>query len=153
VARQQTVERMADAALPAGIQPTLGPLATPIGEVYRYTLKGATADPLTLRTLEDWVIRPALLRVPGVADVVSQGGLVKEIHVTPDPVKMAALGVGLTDIFTALSKASDNATGGYLERGQEMFVIRAIGVFKGLADIGDVRVAYHADVPVTLKDV
>jgi cobalt-zinc-cadmium resistance protein CzcA len=153
VARQQTIERVAEATLPTGIQPTLGPLATPIGEVYRYTLDGATSDPMTLRTLQDWVVRPALLRVPGVADVVSQGGLVKEIHVTPDPVKMAALGVGLTDIFTALAKASDNATGGYVERGQEMFVIRAIGVFKELADIGDVRVGYHGDVAVALKDV
>src|SRR5262249_60646976 len=96
---------------PAGIQPTLGPLATPIGEVYRYTLKGQTADPLTLRTLQDWVVRPALLRVPGVADVVSHCGLVKEIHVTPDPVKMATRGVGLTRIFTALSAASHIATG------------------------------------------
>src|SRR6266568_8386154 len=71
VARQQVMERLADAELPEGVKPGLGPLATPIGEVYRYTLKGPTADPMTLRTLQDWVVRPAIMRVPGVAAVVS----------------------------------------------------------------------------------
>src|SRR5213082_1015720 len=108
---------MPDADLPAGVEPDLGPLATPIGEVYRYTLAGPGADPMTLRPLQDWVVRPALLRVPGVADVVSYGGLVKEIHVEPQPTKMAALGVVLDDLFGALSKASANASGGSIERG------------------------------------
>jgi len=153
IARQQVMERLADAELPNDVKPALGPLATPIGEVYRYTLEGAGADPMTLRTLQDWMVRPALLRVNGVADVVTQGGLVKEIHVTPDPKKMAALGVGLSDLFAALAKASDNATGGYMERGAEMFVIRSVGVFRDLGDIGEVRVAYHEDVPVHVKDV
>ena len=71
VARQQIMERIPDANLPAGIEPDLGPLATPIGEVYRYTLEGVGADPMTLRTVQDWIVRPALMRVPGVADVVS----------------------------------------------------------------------------------
>src|SRR5437763_2560743 len=93
VARQQITERIPDANLPAGISPDLGPLATPIGEVYRYTLEGAGADPMTLRTTQDWVVRPAMMRVPGVADVVSYGGLQREIHVEPNPTKMAATGV------------------------------------------------------------
>src|SRR5690348_10219239 len=101
VARQQIMERISDANLPPGIEPDLGPLATPIGEVYRYTLEGAGADPMTLRTIQDWVVRPALMRVPGVADVVSYGGLVKEIHVEPSPTKMAATGVVLDDLFQA----------------------------------------------------
>src|SRR5215813_9179927 len=91
-ARAQVLERLRDAELPEGVTPELGPMATPIGEVYRYTLTGRGADPMTLRTLQDWVVRPELLRVPGVADVVSYGGLVKEIHVQPDPVRMATLG-------------------------------------------------------------
>src|SRR4051812_27407294 len=65
-ARQQVVERMADAELPEGVHPGLGPMATPIGEVYRYTLESDTADPMTLRTLQDWKVRPRLLQVPGV---------------------------------------------------------------------------------------
>src|SRR6478609_1405050 len=80
-ARQQVTERMAEAALPEEAHPTLGPYATPIGEIYRYTLDSSKSDPMTLRTLQDWVIAPRLLQVPGVADVVSYGGLVREVHV------------------------------------------------------------------------
>ena len=153
VARQQINERIPDANLPTGITPDLGPLATPIGEVYRYTLAGKGADPMTLRTIQDWVVRPAIMRVPGVADVVSYGGLVKEIHVEPDPTKMAALGVVLDDLFQALSKASQNASGGSLERGSELFVIRSLGTFQNTGDIGKVRVGFHAGVPVKVSDV
>ena len=153
LARQQTLERIQQADLPEGVQPGLGPLATPIGEVYRYSLDGGGADPMTLRTLQDWQVRPALLQVPGVADVVSYGGLLKEIHVEPDPTRMASLDVSLADVFAALKKGSDNATGGYVERGAEMFVIRSLGIFKDTHDIEQVRVGYHDGVPVTVADV
>ncbi len=152
-ARQQVLERISQADLPDGVQPSLGPLATPIGEIYRYTLDGAATDPMTLRTEQDWLVRPQLLRVPGVADVVSYGGLLKEIHVEPDPARMASLEVSLSDVFEALHKASDNATGGYLERGSEMFVIRSLGIFDDTSDIEAVRVGFHDGVPVTVKDV
>jgi len=153
IARQQVLERVGQADLPTEAKPSLGPMATPIGEIFRYTLVGESADPMTLRTQQDWVVRPQILRVPGVADVISYGGLVREIHVQPEPSRMAALGVDLGDIFSALEKASSNATGGYVERGSEMFVIRSLGIFRDLADIGAVRVAFHAGVPVTVKDV
>ncbi|HEX7838448.1 MAG TPA: CusA/CzcA family heavy metal efflux RND transporter [Kofleriaceae bacterium] len=153
VARQQIMERIPDANLPAGISPDLGPLATPIGEVYRYSLEGPGADPMTLRTAQDWIVRPALMRVPGVADVVSYGGLVQEVHVEPQPVKVAALGVVLDDVFQALSKASANASGGTLERGSQVFVIRSLGTFRSVDDIAKVRVGFHAGVPIKLGDV
>jgi cobalt-zinc-cadmium resistance protein CzcA len=153
VARQQIMERIPDANLPPGVSPDLGPLATPIGEVYRYTLEGPSADPMTLRTTQDWIVRPALMRVPGVADVVSYGGLVQEIHVEPQPVRLAAHGVVLDDVFQALSKASANASGGTLERGTQVFVIRSLGTFQSTDDIAKVRVGFHAGVPVTLGDV
>ncbi len=153
LARQQIIERVTQADLPPGVQPSLGPQATPIGEVYRYTLTGRDADPMLLRTLQEWTVRPELLHVPGVADVVNYGGLVKEIHVVPDPQKMAATGVGLTDIFEALRKGSDNATGGYVERGSEMFVIRSLGIFRDLSDIEKVRVGWHEGTPVPLRQV
>src|ERR1051325_11235550 len=153
IARQQVMERLPDAELPQGIVPDLGPLATPIGEVYRYSLDGPGADPMTLRTVQDWIVRPALMRVPGAADVVSYGGLVQEIHVEPQPVKLAALGVVLDDVFQALSKASANASGGTLERGAQVFVIRSLGTFRAVADIAKVRVGFHAGVPVKLGDV
>jgi cobalt-zinc-cadmium resistance protein CzcA len=153
LARQQVLERITQADLPEGVQPGLGPMATPIGEVYRYSLDGGGADPMTLRTLQDWQVRPQMLQVQGVADVVSYGGLLKEFHVEPDPTRMASLNVGLEDVFDALKKASDNASGGYLERGAEMFVIRSLGIFRDLSDIEQVRVAWHRGVPVTVKDV
>src|SRR3954468_9798104 len=84
-ARQQVLERLRDAELPEGVTPELGAYATPIGEVYRYTLRGAQGDPMKLRTLQDWVVRPMLMRVNGVADVVSYGGLVREVQVRPKP--------------------------------------------------------------------
>jgi cobalt-zinc-cadmium resistance protein CzcA len=152
-ARTQVLERLGQADLPEGVQPGLGPLATPIGEVFRYSLEGAGFDPMTLRTLQDWNVRPRLLQVQGVADVVSYGGLLREIHVEPDPARMATLGVGLADIFAALKKASHNATGGYVERGAEMFAIRSLGIFETTSDIEQVRVAIHDGVPVTVKDV
>jgi cobalt-zinc-cadmium resistance protein CzcA len=152
-ARQQVTERMAEAELPPNVQPSLGPMATPIGEIFRYTLDGPGADPMTLRTLQDWVVRPRLLQAAGVADVVSYGGLVREIHVQPDPRRLAGLGVGLDDIFSALSKGSGNASGGYVERGSEMFVIRSLGIFGGLDDVKRVRVGYHDGVPVLVRDV
>jgi len=152
-ARQRVLERLREAELPAGVQPDLGPMATPIGEVYRYTLKGPGADPMQLRTLQDWVVRPGILRAPGVADVVSYGGLVREVHVEPDPSRMAALGVGLKDVFEALSKASSNASGGYVERGAEMFVIRSLGIFADLKDIEKTRVVAHDGVTVRIADV
>lgn len=153
LARQQVLERVRQADLPEGITPALGPMATPIGEVYRYTLAGATADPMTLRTLQDWVVRPQMMRVQGVAEVVSYGGLLKEVHVRPNPARMAALGVGLADVFEALKKGSANATGGYLERGSEMFVIRSLGIFNSIADIEQVHVRFHHGYAVRVKDV
>ncbi|HZX40671.1 MAG TPA: efflux RND transporter permease subunit, partial [Myxococcaceae bacterium] len=94
-ARAQVLERLRAAELPEGVVPQLGPFATPIGEVYRYTLEGAGGDPRLLRTLQDWVVRPMLLRANGVADVVSYGGLVREIHVQPDLLRLAAFGLTL----------------------------------------------------------
>ncbi|HET8937662.1 MAG TPA: CusA/CzcA family heavy metal efflux RND transporter [Polyangiales bacterium] len=152
-ARQQIAERLHGVELPEGVRPELGPLATPIGEIYRYTLEGATTDPMTLRTLQEWVVRPQFLQVQGVADVVSYGGLVREIHVQPEPQQLALLGVSLHDVFDALSKASANATGGYVQRGSEAFVIRSLGILASMEEIGRVRVGMHKGVPVLIRNV
>jgi len=152
-ARAQVLERLRDAELPPDITPALGPLATPIGEIYRYTLTGAGNDPMRLRTLQDWVVQPRLLRVQGVADVVNYGGLVREVHVQPSPAKLAAYGLTLEDLETALKKASQNASGGVLERGAEQLVIRSVGLFRRLDDIGAVHVASREGTPVLVHDV
>lgn len=152
-ARQQVLERLRGAELPEGVTPELGAYATPIGEVYRYTLRGAAGDPMKLRTLQDWVVRPLLMRVPGVADVVSYGGLLREVHVMPRPVDLAAFGLTLDDLEKAIHEGSENASGGVLERGSEQFVIRSEGLFKSFDDLSLVRVATFDGRPVFLRDV
>ena len=152
-ARQQVLERLRDAELPEGVTPSLGPFATPIGEVYRYSLAGAGNDPRKLRTLQEWVVRPMLMRLNGVADVVSYGGLVREIHVQPDPAKLAAANLTLDDVEQAIHGGSLNASGGTLERGAEQFVIRSDGLFHSLEDIRNVSVASSEGTPLFLKDV
>ena len=153
LARQQVMERLAGVELPDGVRPELGPLATPIGEIYRYTLASSTHDPMALRELQDWVVRPQLLRVPGVADVMSYGGLQREIQIRPDPARMADLGVSVRDVFDALAKASANATGGALERGEEVFVIRSLGTFRSTDDLSHVRIGWRNGRAITLGEI
>ena len=152
-ARAQVLERLRDAELPEGVTPGLGPLATPIGEIYRYTLTGAGGDPMQLRTAQDWIVQPRLLRVDGVADVVSYGGLVREIHVQPSPAKLAAYGLTIEDLEHTLAAASSNAGGGILRRGAEQMVIRSQGLFNRLDDIASTTVATRDGTPVRVQDV
>ncbi|HXX30540.1 MAG TPA: CusA/CzcA family heavy metal efflux RND transporter [Myxococcaceae bacterium] len=152
-ARGQVLERLREADLPEGIVPQLGPYATPIGEVYRYTLVGARNDPMKLRTLQDWVVRPAFLRVNGVADVVSIGGLQREIHVQPDPARLAAHGLTLAALEAGIKNGSVNASGGVLERGAEQLVIRSEGLFSSVEDLKSVRLGTEEGTPLFLKDV
>lgn len=152
-ARAQTIERIRLANLPATVKPELGSLSTPIGEIYRYTLRSETDDPLELRTLQDWVVRPRLLQVDGIADVVVMGGLVREIAVHPDPVVMAAKRITMADLAQALERASINASGGVIERGSEQLLIRSQGLFNNQGDIGRVAVATRGGTPIYVRDV
>ncbi|MBX3464169.1 MAG: efflux RND transporter permease subunit [Planctomycetes bacterium] len=152
-ARQQVLERLLGVDLPEGVKPELGPYATPIGEVYRYTLTGAKGDPMRLRTLQDWVVRPGLMRVNGVADVVSYGGLVRVIQVEPQPQALADMGLTLQDLEEAVRRGSQNASGGVLERGSEQFVIRSEGLFRSLDDIRDIGVTERDGTPVFVRNV
>jgi cobalt-zinc-cadmium resistance protein CzcA len=152
-ARQQTIERLRGAELPEGVTAELGPLATPIGEVYRYTLAGAGGDPMRLRTAQEWYVRPRLMRVPGVADVVSYGGLVREIHVQPLPARLAGFELTFEDLEKALRESSVNASGGVLERGSEQFVIRSTGLFASLDDVLQTRVATRDGTAIRVRDV
>ncbi len=152
-ARQQATERLGNADLPDGVKPELGSFSTPIGEIYRYTLTADDHDALRLRTLNDWTVVPRLLKVEGVADVVSYGGLVREIQIHPDPVAMAAKNITMSDLQKSLSAASANASGGIVERGPEQLVIRSEGLFKNLDDIRGVAVATHEGTPIFVRDI
>lgn len=159
-ARSQTLERLRLAELPQGVTPQLGSLSTPIGEIYRYSLRevgkdggAAQGDPMLLRTMQDWVVRPRLLQVDGVADVVSYGGLVREINVRAHPALLAAKGLTLRELEDAIEGASQNASGGVLVRGAEQLIIRSEGLFGTPLDIGKVAVATRGGTPILVKDL
>ncbi len=151
-ARQQVIERLQAVNLPAGVLPDLAPLATATGEILRYTVDGALPL-IDLKASEDWTIEPALRTVPGVADVTSFGGQVKQYQVDLDPAKLQAFGVTLAQVETALADANANAGGGYVDHGMERQVVRGVGLFRSLDDIRAVTVASHGGVPVRVADV
>ena len=151
-ARQQVIERLSAVTLPAGVMPDLAPLSTATGEILRHTVDGPL--PLTdLKATEDWTIEPALRTVPGVADVVSFGGQVKQYQVDVDPAKLQSFSVTLAQVETALAGANANAGGGYITHGMERQVVRGVGLFRGLDDIRQVSVASRNGVPVRIADV
>ncbi|MBL8534878.1 MAG: efflux RND transporter permease subunit [Betaproteobacteria bacterium] len=152
-ARQQVFERLREADLPEGVAPELAPLTTPIGEVYRYTLASDVADSRELRTLQDWVVVRQLKQVPGVADVVSLGGLIKQYEVNPDLSRLRDYGITLQQLFEALGRGNANAGGGYTEQGQQQYLIRGIGLLRSADEIGNIVVAERHGVPVLLSHV
>ena len=152
-ARQQVSERLAPVDVPEGVKPTLGPLSTPTGEIYRYTLVGDGYTPMQLRELEDWVMERHLKQVPGVADVVSFGGFVKQYQVQVDPERLQARGVTLHQVYEALGRSNANAGGNYIEHGEEQYVVRGLGTLAGAADIEQVVVAARGGIPIRIGDV
>jgi heavy metal efflux system protein len=150
--RQQVLERLRDVDLPPGVSPDLGPLATPIGEIYRYRI-GGDLSPTEMRTIQDWTVARQLKTVPGVADVVTYGGFVKQYLVEPDLPKMKAYGITLQQLFTALDRGSANAGGGYVEKGEQQYLIRGIGLLKSSEDIGNIVVMQRGGTPVLIRDI
>ncbi|QEL64257.1 cation efflux system protein, resistance-nodulation-division (RND) family [Oryzomicrobium terrae] len=153
-ARQQVLERLQNVNLPPGAQPQLAPLTTAVGEIFRYALDVPPDMPLyQVRTLQDWVIRPALRRVSGVADVVSFGGAPKEYQVRVDPMRLRRYGVSIDQVAQALTNNNANAGGGLLHRGDEALVVRAIGLFSRVEDVARVAVTVKDGKPVLVGDV
>src|SRR5690349_21681435 len=150
-ARQQAMERLREADLPSGVTAQLAPLSTAIGEVYRYRVRGDHLTPMDLRTIEDWTIERELKQVPGVADIVTMGGLVKQYEVHPDLARMKLYRVSLQQMFQALANANANAGGSYIEQGSQQFLIRGLGLLTNSADIGDVVVAQRNGTPLLVK--
>ena len=152
-ARQQVNERLQGIdGLPQGLQPSLAPLSTAIGEIYRYRLAGPL-DPTAARSLQDWVVARRLKMCPGVADVVSLGGLIKQYEVDIDQRKLAAYGLSLQQVMTALNRGSTNAGGGYIEQGAQQYVVRGVGLLRSAAEIGDVVVDARKGTPLLIKDI
>src|SRR5437870_6247138 len=152
-ARQQVSERLAGVDVPDGVKPSLGPLSTPTGEIFRYTLEGPGYSPMQLREVQDWVMERHLKQVPGVADVVSFGGFVKQYQVQVDPQQLQARGVTLRQVFEALSRSNANAGGNYIEHGEEQYVVRGLGTLHDAGDIEEVVVAARGGTPIRIRDV
>ena len=153
-ARQQVVERLREVDLPDGAQSQLAPFSTAIGEIYRYRLKGDRISPRELRTYQDWVVERALRQVPGVADIITLGGLIKQYEVHPDFGAHARLqGDAVAAVRSAIQRGNANAGGSYVEQGRQQYLIRGIGLFQGPEDIANVVVAERGGTPILVKDI
>jgi len=154
-ARTLVQQRLADAkaALPAGVEPTLGPLSTPMGELYQYTVSSDSLSLAELKTLHDYVIRPRLRTVAGVSEVNSWGGHVEQIQVEVDPARLAARGLTLADVHRALADNNLTFGGSYLERGGERYTVRGVGRVGSAAELGDVVLDAHGGTPIRIADV
>jgi cobalt-zinc-cadmium resistance protein CzcA len=152
-ARQVALERLRDAELPDGVSPTLGPLATPIGELYRYALEGPGYDSMQLRELQDWVITPRFLQVPGVADVVPFGGLIKQYQIEIDPLLLEKYKLSIGQIAEAVNASNQNAGGALIDNRQQSMVVRGVGLIQSIPDIENSVVAEANGVPIAVRDV
>ncbi|MDR6092802.1 cobalt-zinc-cadmium resistance protein CzcA [Stenotrophomonas sp. SORGH_AS321] len=163
-ARQQVAERLQQvrSQLPAGLDPQLGPIATGLGEIFMYTVDAApgarkpdgTAYTATdLRTLQDWVIRPQLRTVPGVTEVNTIGGFQRQVHITPDPARLRALGFTLEAVAAAVEANNQNVGAGYIERNGQQFLVRIPGQVANLEEIGNIVLDRREGVPIHVHDV
>ena len=155
-ARAQVTQRMQDAvgSLPQNVQATLGPPATPMGEVFQYLVMSDSLSLMELKTIQEYTIKPMLRTLSGVADVNSWGGMVQQFHVLADPSKLAGYGVTLRDLESALEANNGNFGAGYVETQGERFTVRGLGRLGDTTDIGNVVVTTRAGgTPVYVRDV
>ena len=153
-ARQRVQEKLAGLELPEGVHPDLGPLVSSCGEIYRYELvTDGTCDLMELRTLNDWVVIPRLLRVPGVADVTNFGGLAKQYAVTYHPAQLERYGLTLNDLIDAIKSNNASAGGSMLTRGSMSLVIRSAGSLESIRQFENIFVKSVGGTPIYLKDV
>jgi heavy metal efflux system protein len=152
-ARQVVLEKLRDADLPDGVTPEIAPLTTPIGEMYRFRLHGPGRTDLELRELEDWVVAPRLLQVPGVADVVPFGGLVKQYQIEISPPLLSKYGLSIKNVVDAIQANNKNAGGSLLSTDQQSMVIRGVGKITSVHDIENIVLVASKGIPVLVRDV
>ena len=163
-ARQQVAERVQQvkSQLPEGLEPGMGPITTGLGEIFMYTVEakdgaqkkgGGEYTATDLRTLQDWVVRPQLRNTPGVTEVNTIGGYARQIHITPDPARLVALGFTLEDIVRAVAANNQNVGAGYIERNGQQFLVRAPGQVADLDAIRDIVLDRRDGLPIRVRDV
>ncbi|QDW40704.1 CusA/CzcA family heavy metal efflux RND transporter [Bradyrhizobium sp. KBS0727] len=163
-ARQLVNERIQQVRdqLPSGIETTMGPISTGLGEIYMYTVEakpgartpgGGEYTTTELRTIQDWIIKPQLRTVPGVIEVNSIGGFARQFHVQPDPGRLMAYKIGFRDVMTALASNNANVGAGYIERNGEQYLVRAPGQVSSIEEIRDIVIGSRGGVPVRIRDI
>src|ERR1700685_636460 len=152
-ARQQAFNRIGDVTLPSGVSPSMSPLSSPSGLIYRYVLQSSDRSPMELKTFEDWVIEPQYKSVPGVADDSGFGGGTMQYQVLLDPAKVASVGLSVTQVESAISANNSNGGGGFYSQGGQFYYVRGLGRLSTLEDIGNVVLAVHDGTPVLVKDI
>ena len=152
-ARQEVFNRLSSLSLPTGVTPSVSPLSSPSGLIYRYVLQSSDRSPMELKTFEDWIIEPAYKSLAGVADDSGFGGGTMQYQVLLDPAKIAGVGLSVLQVEAALAANNGNAGGGFYSQGGQFYYVRGLGRLETLEDIGNVVLAVNNGTPVLLKDV
>jgi heavy metal efflux system protein len=152
-ARQQVNNLLHDADLPDNVSPDVQPPTGPTGEVYRYTLESSFRDPRELKTMQDWVVDRELRAVPGVADVVSFGGMVKTYEIRVNPQVLANLGITPLDVYNAVAKSNINIGGDIIKKNSQAYVVRGIGLLNDINEIRNIIVEDNNGIPVLVRNV
>jgi cobalt-zinc-cadmium resistance protein CzcA len=151
--REQGFERVANATMPAGVTPTLSPLFSPSGLIYRYVLQSPDLTPQELKTIEDWLVERRYRAVQGVADDSGFGGTTMQYQVLLDPNKLFAYGISVPQVVQQLSGNNANSGGGFYSQGGQFYYIRGLGLVRDTTDIGNIVLATHSGIPVYVRDV
>jgi cobalt-zinc-cadmium resistance protein CzcA len=152
-ARQVVFQRLSEVTYPSGVAPTLAPLASPSGLVYRYVLESPDRTPQELKTFEDWVIERQYKQVPGVADDSGFGGTVMQYQVVLDPARLYAYHLTVPAVIQQLSVNNSNAGGGFYQQGGQIYYVRGLGLIRDTSDIGNVVVGSQNGVPIRVHDI
>jgi len=152
-ARQEVFNRISDLSLPSGVTPSVSPLTSPSGLIYRYVLQSSDRSPMELKTFEDWVVEPQFKSVAGVADDSGFGGGTMQYQVLLDPAKINAQGLSVAQVETSLGANNSNAGGGFYTQGGQFYYVRGMGRIVTPEDVGNVVLAVHNGTPVLVKDV
>jgi len=153
--RQVVFERLAGAReqLPPGVEPELGPISTGLGEIYQYTIEGDGRDAMELRTIQDWLVAPMLKPIPGVNEVNSFGGYVKQYQVLLSPDKLIKYALTAEDVVNAIERGNANAGGGVIVKGWEQMYLRGVGLLRDIPDIERIVIKADGAAPVYVRDV
>ncbi|HEX7916020.1 CusA/CzcA family heavy metal efflux RND transporter [Rudaea sp.] len=152
-ARQHVFNRLSGISLPSGVSPSVSPLSSPSGLIYRYVLQSSDRSPMELKTFEDWIVEPKYKAVAGVADDSGFGGGTMQYQVQLDPAKIAAAGLSVAQIANSLGANNSNAGGGFYSQGGQFYYVTGVGRLRTLEDIGNVVLAVTNGTPVLVKDV